>query len=138
MAPIIGSHLHVWFGWQAKVLGGARIEASPPRAAWGSTRCPCDEVVLLDFRVRDEFVAPELSTDGTAFSLNSLFQRISFAAHSMSTAEADVQARLHALIDPNTGRDLVSAKAVRKMQLDGSNVSIDLQLAIPRRDSTKR
>jgi hypothetical protein len=75
------------------------------------------------FRVRDEFVAPELSTDGTALSLNSLFQRISFAAHSMSTAEADVQARLHALIDPSTGRDLVSAKAVRKTQLDGSNVS---------------
>jgi len=38
-------------------------------------------------------------TDGTAFSLNSLFQRI-YAAHSMSTAEAGVQARLHALIDP--------------------------------------
>jgi hypothetical protein len=52
------------------------------------------------FRVRDEFVAPELSIDGTAFSLNSLLQRISFAAHSMSTAEADVQARMHALIDP--------------------------------------
>ncbi len=32
----------------------------------------------------------------------------------MSTAEADVQAGLHALIDPNTGCDLVSAKAVRK------------------------
>ena len=49
----------------------------------------------------------------------------------MSTAEADVQARLHAMIDPNTGRNLVSAKAVRKMQLDGSNVSIDLQLGYP-------
>ena len=55
------------------------------------------KVVLLDFQVRDEFVAPELSIDGTAFSLNSLFQRI-YAAHSMSTAEAGVQARLHALI----------------------------------------
>jgi ATP-binding protein involved in chromosome partitioning len=49
----------------------------------------------------------------------------------MSTAEADVQARLHVRIDPNTGRDLVSAKPVRKMQLDGSNVSIDLQLGYP-------
>ena len=49
----------------------------------------------------------------------------------MSTAEADVQARLHALIDPNAGRDLVSAKTVRNMQFDGSNVSIDLQLGYP-------
>ena len=49
----------------------------------------------------------------------------------MSIAEADVQASLHALIDPNTGRDLVSAKAVRKVQLDGSNVNVDLQLGYP-------
>ena len=49
----------------------------------------------------------------------------------MSIAEADVQASLHALIDPNTGRDFVSAKAVRKVQLDGSNVNVDLQLGYP-------
>ena len=49
----------------------------------------------------------------------------------MSTAEADVQAKLHAMIDPNMVRHVVSAMAVRKMQLDGSNVSIDLQLGYP-------
>ena len=49
----------------------------------------------------------------------------------MPIAEADVQASLHALIDPNTGRDLVSAKAVRKVQLDGSNVSVELLLGYP-------
>jgi ATP-binding protein involved in chromosome partitioning len=51
----------------------------------------------------------------------------------MSIAEADVQASLRALIDPNTGRDLVSGKAVRKVQLEGSDVSVDLQLAYPAR-----
>ena len=49
----------------------------------------------------------------------------------MPIAEADVQASLHSLIDPNTGRDLVSAKAVRKVQLDGSNVNVELQLGYP-------
>src|SRR5438034_10564071 len=49
----------------------------------------------------------------------------------MPIAEADVQASLHALTDPNTGRDFVSAKSVRKVHLDGSNVVVDLQLAYP-------
>jgi len=49
----------------------------------------------------------------------------------MSIAEADVQGRLRSLIDPNTGRDFVSAKAVRKLQIDGPNVLVDLQLAYP-------
>jgi ATP-binding protein involved in chromosome partitioning len=49
----------------------------------------------------------------------------------MSIAEADVQGRLRSLIDPNTGRDFMSAKAVRKLQIDGSNVLVDLQLAYP-------
>src|SRR5213594_2782586 len=49
----------------------------------------------------------------------------------MPISEADVQANLHALVDPNTGRDFVSAKAVRKVSVDGSNVTVDLQLAYP-------
>jgi len=49
----------------------------------------------------------------------------------MSIAEADVQGSLHALIDPNTGRDFVSTKTVRKLQIDGANVAVDLQLAYP-------
>jgi ATP-binding protein involved in chromosome partitioning len=49
----------------------------------------------------------------------------------MPIAEADVQASLHALTDPNTGRDFVSTKSVRKVELQGSNVVIDLQLGYP-------
>jgi ATP-binding protein involved in chromosome partitioning len=51
----------------------------------------------------------------------------------MPIAEADVQASLRALIDPNTGRDFVSTKSVRKVQLEGSNVVVELQLAYPAR-----
>jgi ATP-binding protein involved in chromosome partitioning len=49
----------------------------------------------------------------------------------MPIAEADVQASLHTLTDPNTGRDFVSTKSVRKVALDGSNVVVDLQLGYP-------
>ena len=49
----------------------------------------------------------------------------------MPIAEADVQASLRALTDPNTGRDFVSTKSVRKVEIDGSNVVVDLQLAYP-------
>jgi ATP-binding protein involved in chromosome partitioning len=51
----------------------------------------------------------------------------------MPIAEADVQASLRALTDPNTGRDFVSTKSVRKVQLDGSNIVVELQLAYPAR-----
>ena len=61
----------------------------------GDTRLAC----LLGALIAVAFVAPDLSIDGTAFSLNSLFLRISLAAHSMCTAEGGVQARLHALIN---------------------------------------
>src|SRR5437763_2327855 len=49
----------------------------------------------------------------------------------MPIAEADVQASLHTLTDPNTGRDFISTKSVRKVALDGSNVVIDVQLGYP-------
>ncbi len=49
----------------------------------------------------------------------------------MPITEADVQARLRALPDPNTGRDFVSTKSIRKIQLDGSNVAVDVLLAYP-------
>src|SRR6202007_2292841 len=49
----------------------------------------------------------------------------------MSIAEADVQGSLRSLIDPNTGRDFASAKVVRKLQIDGANVLVDLQLGYP-------
>ena len=49
----------------------------------------------------------------------------------MAIAEADVQGSLHSLIDPNTGRDFGSTKSVRKLQIDGANVAVDLQLGYP-------
>jgi ATP-binding protein involved in chromosome partitioning len=49
----------------------------------------------------------------------------------MPITEADVQASLRALADPNTGRDFVSGKSIRKVSVDGNNVSVDVQLAYP-------
>src|SRR6202166_5151038 len=51
----------------------------------------------------------------------------------MAISEADVQASLRTLNDPNTGRDFVSGKSVRKVQIDGNNVTVDLLLAYPAR-----
>jgi ATP-binding protein involved in chromosome partitioning len=51
----------------------------------------------------------------------------------MPITEADVQASLRALQDPNTGRDFVSGKSIRKVQIDGSNVIVDVLLAYPAR-----
>ena len=49
----------------------------------------------------------------------------------MAISEADVQASLRALNDPNIGRDFVSGKSVRKVQIDGNNVAVELMLAYP-------
>ena len=49
----------------------------------------------------------------------------------MAITDGDVQARLRALVDPNTGKDFVSGKAVRKVQVDGADVSVDVQLGYP-------
>jgi ATP-binding protein involved in chromosome partitioning len=51
----------------------------------------------------------------------------------MAISEGDVQASLRALNDPNTGRDFVSGKSVRKVQIDGNNVAVELMLAYPAR-----
>ena len=51
----------------------------------------------------------------------------------MAISETDVQASLRALNDPNTGRDFVSGKSVRKVQIDGNNVAVELMLAYPAR-----
>ncbi len=51
----------------------------------------------------------------------------------MAISEVDVHASLRALNDPNTGRDFVSGKSVRKVQIDGNNVAVELMLAYPAR-----
>ena len=51
----------------------------------------------------------------------------------MPIAEADIQARLKSLIDPNTGRDFVTGKAVRKVTVDGADVAVEVQIGYPAR-----
>jgi ATP-binding protein involved in chromosome partitioning len=51
----------------------------------------------------------------------------------MAVTEADVQAALARVVDPNTGRDLVSGKSVRKVEVDGERVRVDVSLAYPAR-----
>jgi ATP-binding protein involved in chromosome partitioning len=51
----------------------------------------------------------------------------------MAITEADIQGRLRALIDPNTGKDFVSGKAVKKISIAGSDVTVDVQLGYPAR-----
>jgi len=49
----------------------------------------------------------------------------------MAVNQADVEHALRNVIDPNTGRDFVAAKAVRKIAVDGDNVTVDVQLGYP-------
>ena len=49
----------------------------------------------------------------------------------MAITEADIQARLRTLIDPITGKDFVSGKAVKQVRVDGADAVIDIQLAYP-------
>ena len=49
----------------------------------------------------------------------------------MAITEADVQTRLRALIDPNTGKDFVTGKAVKKIQIGAGDIVIDVQLGYP-------
>ena len=49
----------------------------------------------------------------------------------MALTEADVQARLASVVDPSTGRDFVSAKAIRKITIDGSDVAVDVVIGYP-------
>jgi len=49
----------------------------------------------------------------------------------MAITEADIQSRLRALTDPNTGKDFVSGKAVKKVRVDGADVTVDIQLGYP-------
>ena len=49
----------------------------------------------------------------------------------MAITEADIQARLRTLIDPITGKDFVSGKAVRQIRIDGADAVVDVQLGYP-------
>jgi ATP-binding protein involved in chromosome partitioning len=49
----------------------------------------------------------------------------------MSMTMETVQAALSAVIDPNTGRDLLSSKSAKNIKIDGGNVSLDVELGYP-------
>ncbi len=49
----------------------------------------------------------------------------------MTISEAEVRHALGALIDPNTGKDYVSARSVKDIRLNGGDVEVDLELGYP-------
>jgi ATP-binding protein involved in chromosome partitioning len=49
----------------------------------------------------------------------------------MSITADDVKAALSKVIDPNTGKDFVSSKSVKNVLVEGSDVSLDLELGYP-------
>jgi ATP-binding protein involved in chromosome partitioning len=49
----------------------------------------------------------------------------------MSISVEQVNAVLQSLIDPNTGRDLLSSKSARNLRIDGGEVSVDVELGYP-------
>ncbi|MBU3648257.1 MAG: iron-sulfur cluster assembly protein, partial [Limnohabitans sp.] len=49
----------------------------------------------------------------------------------MSLNEQTLTAALQAVIDPNTGKDFVSSKALKNLQIQGGDVSFDVVLGYP-------
>jgi ATP-binding protein involved in chromosome partitioning len=49
----------------------------------------------------------------------------------MAINDAQVQAALKALIDPNTGKDFLSTRSARNIKLAGDDVSLDIELGYP-------
>jgi ATP-binding protein involved in chromosome partitioning len=51
----------------------------------------------------------------------------------MPLSEADVQSALSEIVDPNTGKDLVAGKSVRRVRVDGAAISVEVELGYPAR-----
>jgi ATP-binding protein involved in chromosome partitioning len=49
----------------------------------------------------------------------------------MPISEADVQAALKEVVDPNSGKDFVSQKSIRNLKVSGGDVSLDVELGYP-------
>ncbi|MFZ1767155.1 MAG: iron-sulfur cluster carrier protein ApbC, partial [Candidatus Nitrotoga sp.] len=49
----------------------------------------------------------------------------------MSFTDADIQAALTKLIDPNTKKDFVAGKSVKNIKISGNNLSLDILLGYP-------
>jgi ATP-binding protein involved in chromosome partitioning len=51
----------------------------------------------------------------------------------MTLTVQDVSAALQAIVDPNTGKDLVTGKSARNIRVDGGDVAVDVELGYPAR-----
>lgn len=51
----------------------------------------------------------------------------------MSLTEQQIKTALAVAVDPNTGKDFVSSKALRNIRFDGADVSFDIELGYPAR-----
>ena len=49
----------------------------------------------------------------------------------MAITEIDIQTALKNLIDPNTGKDFVTSKSAKNIQITGNNISVDIVLGYP-------
>ena len=49
----------------------------------------------------------------------------------MAITEANVKSALSALVDPNTGKDYVSARSVKSIKVAGADVEVDIELGYP-------
>ncbi|WP_028310106.1 iron-sulfur cluster carrier protein ApbC [Derxia gummosa] len=49
----------------------------------------------------------------------------------MTISQESAQAALAGVVDPNTGRDLVAGKSVRKLLVQGGGVTVDIELGYP-------
>ncbi len=51
----------------------------------------------------------------------------------MAITQDEVREALRAVLDPNTGKDLVSSKSVSGIRIDGANIGVDVRLGYPGR-----
>jgi len=49
----------------------------------------------------------------------------------VTISEQQIQSVLKQVIDPTTGKDYITAQTVRNIQIDGSNVSLEVELGYP-------
>ena len=49
----------------------------------------------------------------------------------MSLSELQIQTALKEVVDPNTGRDLITTRSAKNIKIDGNNVSLDVELGYP-------
>jgi len=49
----------------------------------------------------------------------------------MTINETDIQNSLKTLLDPNTGRDFITSKSAKNIQINGNNISLDIVLGYP-------